>query len=170
MNSKGKEIIFPEKMSLFQGGGIGTCRTDTTTPRIRVLPTAMGSMLQMKRRNTQEGITGEKELDQVDKPDDLTFVKVNQKTQNFETAMLSRIWRIFTWNLHHGGWRASQVGWGFKWSLSLFFVFVFVFVFVIVIVFWPVRWDGEEMPRRAITPGLHMGLSVTLNFFYLDNE
>ena len=26
-----------------------------------------------------------------------------------------------------------------------------------------VRWDGEEMPRRAITPGLHMGLSVTLN-------
>ena len=27
----------------------------------------------------------------------------------------------------------------------------------------PVRWDGEEMPRRAITPGLHMGLSVTLN-------
>lgn len=27
----------------------------------------------------------------------------------------------------------------------------------------PVRWDGEEMPRRAITPGLHMGLTVTLN-------
>ena len=26
-----------------------------------------------------------------------------------------------------------------------------------------VRWDGEEMPRRAITPGLHMGLTVTLN-------
>ena len=25
------------------------------------------------------------------------------------------------------------------------------------------RWKGEEMPRRAIAPGLHMGLSITLN-------
>jgi hypothetical protein len=27
----------------------------------------------------------------------------------------------------------------------------------------PALWEGEEMPRRAVTPGLHMGLSVTLD-------
>ena len=27
----------------------------------------------------------------------------------------------------------------------------------------PVRWRGEELPRRAISPGLHTGLSLTLD-------
>ena len=27
----------------------------------------------------------------------------------------------------------------------------------------PSRWEGEELPRRAVSPGLHMGLTVTIN-------